>query len=116
LDEIGQHADEVQVSAGRVLAKQAELGEEFIFIVDGRARVERNGKVISHLAKGDYFGEISLIDRGPRTATVIAETDLTLLVIHIRAFDHLLDTIPGLQKNMLVSLCKYLRRAMQDKI
>ncbi len=60
---------------------------------------------------GDFFGEISLIDREPRTATVIAETDMTLLIVHKTSFGQLLDTIPGLQKKMLVSLCKYLRRA-----
>lgn len=82
-----------------------------MLIVDGRARVEKDGKVISRLAPGDYFGEVSLIDGGPRIATVIAETKLSLLVVHKRSFDHLLDTVPGLQKKILVSLCKYLRQA-----
>ncbi len=102
---------QVQVGRERVLAQEGKIGWEFIYVLDGKARVEKNGKLIRQLSRGDFFGEISLIDGEPRTATVTTETDMTLLTVHKRSFDHLLDTIPGLQKKMLVSLCKYLRRA-----
>jgi len=111
LGKISKHVDQVQVERERVLAQEGKIGWEFIFVLDGKARVEKNGKLIRQLSRGDFFGEISLIDGEPRTATVIAETDMTLLTVHKRSFDHLLDAIPGLQKKMLVSLCKYLRRA-----
>ena len=108
LREISKHADQVQVETGRVLAQQGKTGLEFIFIVDGKARVEKGGKVIRQLSGGDFFGEIALIDGKPRTATVTAETDMTVLIVHRTSFDHLLDTIPGLQKKILISLCDYL--------
>jgi len=111
LGEIAKHADQVQVERERVLAHEGKKGWEFVFVVDGKARVEKDGKFIRQLSGGDFFGEISLIDGEPRTATVIAETDMTLLIVHKTSFDHLIDTIPGLQKKMLVSLCKYLRGA-----
>jgi CRP/FNR family transcriptional regulator, cyclic AMP receptor protein len=111
LKEIAKHADEVQVETGRVLVQQGKTGWEFIFIVEGKARVEKNGKVIRQLSGGDFFGEISLIDGEPRTSSVIAETDMTLLIVHKPSFDHLLEKIPGLQKKILISLCQYLRRA-----
>ncbi len=111
LNEIAKNADQLSVKAGKVLAEQGEIGWEFIFILEGKARVEKNGKVINRLTSGDFFGEVSLIDKGPRTSTVIAETDMTLLIIDSRSFDHLLDSIPGLQKKILISLCQYLRRA-----
>lgn len=111
LREIGKHADQVKVEVGRVLAQQERKGWEFIFIVEGKARVEKDGKMIRQLSGGDFFGEISLIDGEPRTATVTAETDMSLLVVHKMSFDHLLDTIPGLQRKILISLCQYLRRA-----
>jgi CRP/FNR family cyclic AMP-dependent transcriptional regulator len=111
LGEIAKHADQVQVEKGRVLIQQGKTGWEFIFIVEGKARVEKDGKVIRQLSGGDFFGEISLIDGESRTATVIAETDMTILIVHKKSFDHLLDTIPGLQRKILISLCKYLRRA-----
>jgi CRP/FNR family transcriptional regulator/CRP/FNR family cyclic AMP-dependent transcriptional regulator len=111
LGEIGKHADQVKVEAGRVLAQQEKKGWEFIFIVDGKARVEKDGKIIRQLSEGDFFGEISLIDGKPRTATVISDTDMTLLVVNKTSFDHLLNKIPGLQRKMLIALCKYLRSA-----
>ena len=111
LGEIAKHADQVQVERERVLAHEGKKGWEFVFVVDGRARVEKDGKFVRQLSGGDFFGEISLIDGEPRTATVVAETDMTLLIVHKTSFDHLIDTIPGLQKKMLVSLCKYLRGA-----
>jgi len=111
LREISKHADQVKVGGGTVLAQQEKKGWEFIFIVEGKARVKKDGKVINQLAAGDFFGEISLIDGEPRTATVTAETDMTLLVVNKTSFDHLLDKIPGLQRKILISLCQYLRRA-----
>jgi len=111
LGEIGKHADQVQVERDRVLVQQGKTGREFIFIVEGKARIEKNGKVIRQLSGGDFFGEISLIDGEPRTSSVIAETDMTLLIVHKPSFDHLLEDIPGLQRKILISLCQYLRRA-----
>jgi len=111
LKEIGKHADQLKVDAGRVLAQQGKTGLDFIFIVEGKARVEKDGKLIRQLSEGDFFGEISLVDGEPRTATVIAETNMTLLIVEKRSFDHLLDTVPGLQRKILIALCKYLRSA-----
>lgn len=111
LNLIARHADEVKLDAGKVLARQGEHGLEFLLIVDGSARVERNGKGIARLGAGNFFGEMSLIDGKPRTATVIAETPMVLLVVHRRSFGHLLDTVPGLQKKVLLTLCERLREA-----
>lgn len=111
LDLIDRHADEVKLDAGKVLARQGERGLEFLLIVDGTARVEKDGREIARLTTGEFFGEMSLIDGKPRSATVIAETPVVLLVVHTRSFGHLLDTVPGLQKKVLVTLCERLREA-----
>ena len=111
LREISKHADQLSAKTGNILAEQGRIGWEFIFIVEGKARVEKNGRVIRQLSEGDFLGEISLIDGEPRTATVIAETDMILLVVNKTSFDHLLDKVPGLQRKILISLCSYIRRA-----
>ena len=111
LNEIGKHADQVSIKAGKALAQQGRKGRELVFIAEGKAQVKKDGKVIRHLSSGEFFGEISLIDGEPQTATVIAETDMTILLVNSRSFDHLLNTVPGLQKKIMVSLCTYLRRA-----
>ncbi len=108
---IAREADEVKVEAGAVLTKQGGLGLEFLLILEGGARVERDGKVIARLGSGDFFGEMSLIDGLPRSAAVIADSPSVLLVIQTRAFRSLLDTVPGLQKSLLVTLCERLRAA-----
>jgi CRP/FNR family cyclic AMP-dependent transcriptional regulator len=111
LEMIARAADEVKVDKGTVLVRQEELGREFLLIVDGTARVERDGQVINRLKAGDLCGEMSLIDGKPRCATVIAETPAVLLVVHRRSFGHLLNTVPGLQKKVLAGLCERLRTA-----
>ncbi len=110
LEVLAQYADEVPMPSGSLLAKQGSHGQEFMFILDGTAVVERDGKVMRQLAAGDYFGEVSLIDGGLRTATVKATSDVNLLVIEMRAFNHVLDEIPQLARNMLKTLCSYLRK------
>jgi CRP-like cAMP-binding protein len=116
LIEIAKHAESVSVKAGKVLAQQGVRGLEFFFIVEGKAQVQKNGKAIRQLTSGDFFGEISLIDREPRTATVIADTDMILLVVNTTSFDHLLEAIPGLQRKIMLALCRYVRRAEKPAI
>ena len=113
LNAVASHADGVQLRKGAVLAKQGGQGLEAIVIVDGRARVEGDGKAIAELGPGDVVGEMSVIDGKPRSATVIAETSMNLLVLHRRDFVSLLETVPGLQRKLLVTLCERVRRADQ---
>ncbi|UCH87311.1 MAG: cyclic nucleotide-binding domain-containing protein [Dehalococcoidia bacterium] len=108
---IVRETERVNADRGKVLARQGALGREFLLIVDGSARVERDGKVIARLGAGDFFGEMSLIDKKPQSATVTAETAIDLLVVDARSFRNLLDTVPGLQKKILITLCERLRGA-----
>jgi len=111
LDLVARQTDVVKAHEGKVLTRQGALGEEFLLIVDGSARVERDGKPIARLETGDFFGEMSLIDGKPRSATVIAEAPITLLVVDARSFRSLLDGVPGLRRKITVALCERLRRA-----
>jgi len=111
LNLIAREADEVKEEAGTVLTKQGGLGLEFLLILEGGARVERDGTVIARLGPGDFFGEMSLIDGLPRSAAVIAESPSVLLVIQTRSFRSLLNAVPGLQRKLLVTLCARLRAA-----
>jgi CRP-like cAMP-binding protein len=79
--------------------------------LEGRARIEQNGRKIATVREGEMVGEMSLIDNKPRVATVIAETPMTLLVIEARAFSTLIDEIPEVRKKLLVTLCERLRAA-----
>jgi CRP/FNR family cyclic AMP-dependent transcriptional regulator len=113
LNAVAKHADAVQLRKGSVLAKQGAQGLEAIIIVDGRARVERHGKAIAELGAGHFVGEMSVIDGKPRSATVVAETPMNLLVLHRRDFVYLLENVPGLQRKVLEALCERVRLADQ---
>jgi CRP-like cAMP-binding protein len=113
LSAVAKHADEVQLRKGTVLAKQGAQGLEAIIIVDGRARVETDGRALAELGPGDVVGEMSVIDGKPRSATVVAETPMNLLLLHRRDFVSLLETVPGLQRKLLVTLCERVRQADQ---
>jgi CRP-like cAMP-binding protein len=108
LGEIARIADVVDVPAGKVMVKQGGHGDQLIMILEGQARVEKNGEVINRLSQGDFFGEIALIAHRPRTATVTAEEAMRVLVVHVLQFDHLLETTPGLWKEIAVALCGYI--------
>ncbi|OHE22672.1 MAG: hypothetical protein A2X92_01615 [Syntrophus sp. GWC2_56_31] len=116
LIEIAKHTQQISIKAGEVLAKQGSRGWEFFFIVEGKAKVQKDVKEIRKLTSGDFFGEISLIDQEPRTATVIADTDMILLVVDTRSFAHLLETITGLQGKIILALCRYIRMAEKPSI
>jgi CRP-like cAMP-binding protein len=103
--------DEVEVPPAKVLCEEGTVGREFFFIVKGKASVRRNGRKIATLGPGDYFGELSLLDRRPRSATVVSDTDMTLLVLEQRRFNGLLEEIPALAHKLLVAMSERLREA-----
>lgn len=82
-----------------------------MLVLVGTGRVERDGKVLADLAAGDFFGEMSLIDGQPRSATVFVESPCVLLVIGRHSFWKLLDSVPGMQEKILITLCQRLRAA-----
>lgn len=108
---LGKRADEVKVPAGKVLTVEGKPGHEFFMIIDGGAVVSRNGRDIAHLGPGQTFGELSLLDRGPRSATVTASTDMVLLVLGQREFSGVLDEVPGLAHKLLATMAEKLRES-----
>jgi CRP-like cAMP-binding protein len=98
----------VSVKAGRVLARQGQIGREFFVIVDGHAEVERDGKLVNTLGPGDWFGEIALLDAARRAATVTATTDMNLEVLTRTEFADLLETSPDVTRKLLRGLARIL--------
>lgn len=103
----------VEVPAGTVLTRAGTPGEEFFILVDGSATVEISPRKRRHLGPGDFFGEMSLLDGGPRSATVAAETDVRLLVILRRNFQSLLREVPELTQKILYVLSRRVRALEQ---
>jgi len=109
LRKIRSSLDEVVVPAGKVLVEEGTAGREFFLIVDGTAKVTRNGRQAAMLGPGSHFGELSLLDRRPRSASVTSETDLDVLVLDQRHFNALLDSVPTIARKLLAALATRLR-------
>ena len=92
--EVANRADRVTVPAGRVLARQGSVAHEFFVIIDGIVDVIRDGRTVSRLGPGDFFGEIALIGDPHRTATVVAATEVDVAVLTRREFRTLLARFP----------------------
>jgi CRP-like cAMP-binding protein len=103
--------EEVVVPAGRVLCEQGTIGREFFLIVDGEATVKKNNRKTATLGPGQYFGELALLDRRPRSATVTSDTEMTLLILGQRQFNGVLDAVPALARKMLAAMATRLREA-----
>ncbi len=102
-------ADSVTVPAGRVLVKEGTVGRELYLVVSGKATVTRKGKTVATLGPGSHFGELSLLDRRPRNATVTSKTDMELFVIGQRQFNALLETIPTLSRKLISAMAARMR-------
>lgn len=97
--------------AGTVLAKEGEAGVGFFLILSGKAEVSIGGRRRTTLGPGEFFGEVALLDGGPRTATVTAVTDVELLGITEWVFRGLLHDQPTIAIKVLQTLAGRLRAA-----
>lgn len=105
---VASYMTTIDVRAGRDLTVQGTVGREFMIIADGEATVRRNGRLIATLGPGDFFGELAVIAGVPRTATVTAETKMTVEALNRREFSSLLDESPKLARKILVGAVKRL--------
>jgi CRP-like cAMP-binding protein len=97
-------ADEIDVREGYVLMREGRPGREFFVLVEGSVQVTRGEKKLSELGPGDWFGEIALLTKIPRTASVVATSAVRALVVTDRAFRQLVETMPSLAIKVLASL------------
>ena len=103
----------VEVPERTVLCRAGESGEEFFVLIDGTALVTLSPQRRGRISPGEFFGEMSLLDGEPRSATVKAETDLRLLVIDRSHFWALLREVPELTERILVTLSKRVRNTQR---
>lgn len=111
LSRIAALVDEIDVPEGRVLTRQGEPGWECFVIADGRAKAAMRGIRTKSLGPGDVVGEMALLDQGPRSATVTAQTDMRLLVLSSRGFSALINQVPLVARRIMATLARRLREA-----
>jgi len=112
LAKIAALADEIDIPAGKVLAREGERGREFFVLLEGSAQVNRDGRDVAALGTGDFFGEIALVTDKARVATVTATSPTRVLVITDRAFRELLRNSPEIQGKVLEAVADRLAAAL----
>jgi CRP/FNR family cyclic AMP-dependent transcriptional regulator len=108
---VARASEIVEVPAGTDVVREGEVGHEFYLIARGSAVVRRGGRKVATLGPGSYFGEMALLDRGPRTATITTAEPTELIVLGQREFTAVLDQLPPVAHKLLVSMAARLREA-----
>jgi CRP-like cAMP-binding protein len=106
LGDVAHIADELDLPAGKVMAKEGDRGREFFVLIEGEADVTKGDRSINTMKKGDFFGEIALVTKMPRTASVTATTDVRVLVITERDFGALLKRSPDVGRGVAEALAE----------
>ncbi len=111
LKRLAETAIEVWHPPGKAVATEGRGGLAFHLILEGSATVSKDDRVLRTLGPGDYFGEISMIDGLPRSATVTALEPLKAVAIPHVDFEAVIDDDPEFARHLLKTLCARLREA-----
>lgn len=103
-------SDEVRAAEGTVLVDQGDPGAHCYVVLEGTANVYVSGEFVAAVDAGSTIGEMALVDHRPRTATVVAATDMRLLRFEAKAFRKLLDEMPKASERVMTLLNARLRR------
>jgi CRP/FNR family transcriptional regulator, cyclic AMP receptor protein len=110
LQRLAKEADELAFQPGEHLVDEGLLGETLFVVMQGQAKVTRRGRRVGSVVPGDFFGELSTIDGGPRTATIVAETPMRVLRLFRATLRKLLDDEPQLTVKILDGIVRRIRQ------
>lgn len=99
---------------GATIVREGDPGDSFFVVLSGQAKVVVKKRTVNRILPGDHFGEISLLDGEPRSASVVTETPMTVASVGRKGFEHLLQNDPELSLSMLRTLAKRLRSVRKD--
>jgi CRP/FNR family transcriptional regulator, cyclic AMP receptor protein len=108
---IARHIQVIELPPETVLIREGERGDAFYVLLEGDATVSQDGRETALIHAGDHFGELALLDPGPRDATVTAGMDVTVGVLGARAFNAIVRDVPGMNGKLLRALARRLREA-----
>jgi len=114
LERIAARMTELDVPAGRVIARQGEIGTGFFIVVSGAVRVVRDGETLAELGPGAFFGELSLIDQEPRVAQVVSSEPTACLALASWDFEAIVGEQPSVAMAILRELARRLRELTRE--
>jgi CRP-like cAMP-binding protein len=110
LQRLAREADELAFAPGEQIVREWSLGETVFVVMEGRAKVTRNGRRVGEVLPGDFFGELSAIDGGPRTASITAVTPVRVVRLFRRTLRKLLQDEPQLTVKILDGIVRRIRQ------
>jgi CRP/FNR family cyclic AMP-dependent transcriptional regulator len=110
LQRLAREADELTFAPGEQIVREGSLGETVFVVMEGRAKVTRNGRRVGEVLPGDFFGELSAIDGGPRTASITAVTPVRVVRLFRRTLRKLLEDEPQLTVKILDGIVRRIRQ------
>lgn len=111
LKNVARRTNDIKVDAGQVIIRERQGAYEFFIVVEGQGEVSRDGRPVAILGPGDFFGELALLDRGLRDATVTALTPMEIIVLPQWDFEAALDEAPRMTRKLLAGMARRLRAA-----
>jgi CRP-like cAMP-binding protein len=111
LQALARNAEVVECAEGSRIVSQGDAGNAFYVLLDGRAVVRRNGRKVTELDTGSYFGELAILDPAPRNADVVALTPVTVARLLVGPFRKMLREVPAMNERLLAGLARRLRDA-----
>jgi CRP/FNR family cyclic AMP-dependent transcriptional regulator len=109
LQRVARESDEQTFARGDTIVQEGLLGEAMFVVLEGEAKVVRGGRKVAAMVPGDFFGELSVIDGGPRTASVVAETPMRVLRVFRRTLTALWRDDPKLAIRVLDGMVRRVR-------
>jgi CRP/FNR family transcriptional regulator, cyclic AMP receptor protein len=109
LRKLARSATEDRYEAGDVILREGGHTDTLFVVLEGTAKVVRNGRTVARRSAGEFFGEISMIDARPRTASVVADSSLRCLVLHHDSLRRLVMDDPQMAWSLLTTLAGHVR-------
>ncbi|MFN8233383.1 MAG: cyclic nucleotide-binding domain-containing protein [Actinomycetota bacterium] len=109
LERLAGETDELTFRPGQVVVEEGLLGETLFVVLSGEGKVVRRGRKLARVLPGDFFGELSALDGGPRTATIVAETPLVVLRLFRKTLFDLVREEPQLALKLMDGIVRRVR-------
>ncbi|MCZ7536791.1 MAG: cyclic nucleotide-binding domain-containing protein [Acidimicrobiia bacterium] len=116
LQTVTRHVEVIDIHGGAAVITQGQAGDAFYVLLEGAAVVRRNNRKVGELGRGDYFGELALLDPAPRNADVVATTDIKVARLDASSFRRMLRSVPAMNERLLAGLSRRIRDADRKSV
>lgn len=110
LQKVAASTDELTFAPGQRIVEEGNLGETLFVMLAGQAKVVRGRRTVATVVPGDFFGELSALDGGPRTATIVAETPVRVLRVFRHTLVSMVEEEPSLSLKLLDGIVRRIRQ------